>query len=370
MDNQLQTLQPELRTLYDKLITTIPVDKQLSWLQLCNGKAQILQQLQAKELEVQSLLLNYETFDLLKLQEKLDEYKKQIKEIPELRKSFTRYMDSIIDEMMAPEKRVAVWENFTKAVARYNELRLDKDKKDKEIAAKNLEAERFKTHVKNEQARIQAQYKVDLLKHINDSYKLALGDDTLTEYGIKQYISTTQKVLNDQQLSDPVKFNYVLHTKEELIKINSTIEAPNYQAVLSGAMGYLDNIYKMYFQDRANKVQAVTFLDNKQSEQQSAIKTDLENTQAVNTLMTTSTVSQISSGDGIRELKRKSSIVVNDASPDWAMKIISAFLANWNKVIFHVRIKKFGNLNVSQMASALDDAEIKVEGVDYVEQVK
>ena len=86
--------------------------------------------------------------------------------------------------------------------------------------------------------------------------------------------------------------------------------------------------------------------------------------------MTSSAVSSISFDDGVKGLKRKTVIVIKDDDSNWAKKIVLTFTANWDVCFEYIRVKKWGNLSIAQMAAALDSAEIVVDGVQYKEEVK
>ena len=58
-------------------------------------------------------------------------------------------------------------------------------------------------------------------------------------------------------------------------------------------------------------------------------------------------------------------IVIEDNSESWIVKIMSAFLANFQSAFAKTKNKKYSALTVAQMAAALDSAGIKVNGVEY-----
>lgn len=366
----MEMVPAQIDTQLNQLRTIIPADKQLSWMQLCNAKQTFMSELEKKELALQQLLLNYETFDLLKLQTAIEDYKKQIKEMPEYRKGYTKYLDKIYDELMMPEKRAAAYDGLTKAIARYNQLRVEKQDADKKSEDKRFEQERFKTHVKNEYARLVTEYKMSLQKTITDAYVMALNAEELTEDGIKQFIDVASQCLDDTKVGTPTKFDYTLNTKEEIGALYVTVEAPNFNEILQTAKAFIPEKFKLVHNDRANKQAASEFQKKQLEESKTRLEEALKNTTAVNQLTTNASATQIVSNDGIKEIKRKTIIVVDDDSPEWAAKIVATFSMNWSKASQFVRVKKWGNLSISQMAVALDDAEIRVDGVEYAEVVK
>lgn len=366
MENAPAVIQNQL----EQLRNTLPVEKQLSWLQLCSAKQHYVSELEKKELALQQLLIGFETFDILKLQTAIEDYKNIVKDMPEYRKGYTRYLDKIYDELSAPEKRALSYDKLGLAVERFKQLRLDAEKAIAQGKAKVLEAEQFKTHVKNEYARLSAEYKSALLKTITDAYVMLLNVEELTKEGLKTFFETTEACLADIKIGSPAKFSYTLNSKEEITALLPSVTRPDFNAIFEGSKTFMKDKFSLINQDRANKVAAEEFAKKQNEEAQVKLKQDLQNVTAVNNLTTEASITQITSSNGIKELKRTTSIVVCDDSPEWAAKIVATFSLNWSKASQFVRIKKWGNLSVSQMAAALDAAEIKVDGVEYKQEVK
>src|SRR5688572_14221607 len=123
-------------------------------------------------------------------------------------------MDQITEELMVPEKRAASWETFTKAESLYVQLRLAKEAEESKVFNKQQEIQRFKAHVKNEYARIHAEYLIALGKQITDAYTMALKDPDLTEDGLKKYMEIAAAVMSDIKPGVIYKFDYTLNSKE------------------------------------------------------------------------------------------------------------------------------------------------------------
>lgn len=367
--NGVALIAPDIIAKLQILQESLPKDKQLSWLTLCNGKSVILNELTKKELELQQLLLNYDTMDVLKLQEALELYKAGAKQMPEIRKGFTRYLDKIGDELMLPEKRVATWEVATKANAKYLQLRLDKEKADEEVKAKQFELQRFIAHVKNEYIRLFSEYKLAINKTITDAYLMALKDN-LDEAGVKKYLETTASCLRDLKPGQPVKFAWSLNTKEEILAAYKTVQAPDYETELKHSVPVLIDHFKMYFNDKENAQKASEFALQQEAQKKVDIETESQNAISVNNLLANSSATTIVESDGVKSIKRKNVIDTKNLTQQGCLAIIAAFVSNWSSVIEHVRVKSWENLKVDQMSSALDSAEIKVQNVTYKEEVK
>lgn len=403
MDNQVQpAVTIDVPAVLSGLRETIPAEKQVSWLQLCNGKQLTEDALMRKELALQSVLTGWETMEVLPLQNALELYKKGAAEMPEIRKGFTRYLDGITESLMVPEKRVAATQDregnptiFAKAIARYNHLRISNEKNQAALTAKAQECERFKAHVKNEYLRMETEYTVLLDKHIVDAYGMALSDPReLSPEAIEEYIKVTDKVMDDTKVGDPAKFvpygtfepmvderqvltGYVHKeskdvkiTKEELGAIHVTIERPDFPAILTSRKTILREKFKMYSNDRANAAKAKEAMEREQQENKQKAEAEQTQKQAVNNLLASGAAAATVGTDGVKSLVRKKAIDCEDLTPTEAMAIITGFTGNWAKVFVNISVKQLSNLKVEQMAAALDKGDVKVESVRYKDIVK
>ncbi len=361
------TLPPEKLSLLSQLETLMPPDRRLSWLQLGNAKSSVLKKLEAKELELQALLLGWENKPLLELQTALEGFRKGVLEIPEVRKGYTKYLDGIKDEMMVPEKRVAASEAYKQATARYNKLRLDKQAEDAKGQEKLQEAARFKAHVENEYLRIKSQYTIDLMKQIVDAYTMALRDD-LEEEGIRKYVEVTQKVLAEVKRVPATKFSYVLHTKDEILVLAAKIPAPDYSQVLAQANTELIEKFKMYHHDKANHLAASDFLKQEMAKIEGEIKQEAINAAAVNNLMVNAGTVTVHDDSGVKTAVKVWKVTGDEFSWEVALRVVGEFLSKQTQV--KLRVKDYGNLTVRQMAVALVEIGVKVGGVNYEEVVK
>jgi len=70
---------------------------------------------------------------------------------------------------------------------------------------------------------------------------------------------------------------------------------------------------------------------------------------------------------GMKSVIELTRIKILDNDQKWIVTIIAAFLANFQKAFSKVGVKLYSKLTVSQMAKALDDAGVKVEGIEYEE---
>lgn len=374
----------------------IAPEKQLSWLQLAHAKGTILDALKKKELELQGIMLSYnaqfkpEWNDdgfwlnitaeqkqevvnaLVELQGKLSEYLKGVKELPEIRKGFTRYLDRIFEELSAVEKRAVEWKGFEDAKQLYILIRDKKEKSDNVVLNKINEHDRFITFLKNEYIRIAADYRERLLNLLDQCYIFCLENEKITDQAT--LISEVKTVWEQMQMLKPddlARFNYQLHSRDEMIAMMKEVVPPDYGQILLQSKDAVNTKFQMFWNDRQNAEKAKEFIQKEQNERNAEIESAATRQISVNNLTTAAATVSI----GIDDANLKSSVtkrvmVVEDENPLWAQKVISSFLSNWPTASAYLRIRKWGNLSTSQMASALDDAGITVEGVSYESKTK
>jgi hypothetical protein len=364
MSTEVQQITQDIIERHAQLQQLVPIDRQVSWLQLADAKSTILKQLTDQEIAIQAPLLNWETADVLALQTALQEYRKGVTAMSETRKGFTRYMDMITDEMMKPEKRASEWEVVGKAEARRISLLREKEEKEKASAAKTQELANFQAHVKNEYARMSGEYRQLLTQAITTYYKNALAMD-LEPDGISEHLRMSKLALADIQVPAARKYEYKLHTKEEIIPHAQAIPQPDYLGILNQATSKLESTFSMYFNDKPKAASAIKYLEAEMVQENQQVAHEVQQQVAVNTLVASSAAFTISQPDGVKGLRKREVIVVKDDDFGWAHRVVTAFLQNWNKCLPNVAVKKAGNLSVAQMAAALDKAEVKVEGVEY-----
>lgn len=367
-NNNLMVLSTDQQKVLNDLRLSIPVERQLSWLQLSNLKLNIEQKLEAKVLELQEVLSGWDTMKLLDLSAALEKSKVILGEVPEIRKSFTRYLDGISDQMMGIEKRAKGLEALAKATQRELDLRLETEKTNDEATAKAQEASNFKTHVQNEYIRISTEYKTSLLTVINNSYIAAL-ETPLTDDGLMDHMQKLAVALKAVPKSSPTKFNYTKHQPAELNEIVKTIPAPNHDETLTKAVGYISERFKLYHQDVQNAEMAKAKV--KESTQQTAAELNqkAQQDQAVNSLVNKGESVIVDTLPGSKKVKRKYVIVPQDTAED-TKRIISAFIANWSDASAKLKVKSWVNLSVKQMAAALQELDEQLPGLVYQEVVK
>lgn len=380
-----------IETQLQALRSMIDPERQLSWLQLANSKAIIKTTLETKELELQGLLINFEASfpeidfaaavipiekqqeyvkALENLQAKIAEYNSGAKQLPEIRKGYTRYLDVIYDELMQPEKRAVKWETFLKAQQFFLTARKNVEAINNRAIEKQKEQDSFRAHFQNEYIRIAAEYRANLLKQITDAYTLALKDPNITNEGLTQFVKATWAAMQDIKPGAPSTFSFSINTREEMVPVFQNIPAPNYGEILEEAKKEINSKFSMFWQDKQNADAAIKFAEDEQKRNEQKIKDEAARSASVNTLMAqagSSSGATLTMDTSLKPVQRKIKMVIDDSDPSWALKVASAFVGNWEKAIRFCGVKKYGNLSIRQMAAALDEAQIKVSDVQYEE---
>lgn len=371
--NQTQeiVLSSDQEKLLSDLYSKVPKPRQLSWLQLSSLKMTTEKQLEGKILEIQQALLNWETMELIPLQEALAKAKKLLNEIPDLRKSFTRYIDKIASDLMAIEKRAEGLEILASANKKELELRLKKEADDSAATNKATELAKFKAHVQNEYIRISSEYKIALNNKINQSYIEALEQE-FTNDGLIQFINNLASELKAIQKSSPVRFSEtiqtpLLNTTADLTEAHKAIPAPNYDEILTKAIAYLPEKFKMYDQDKQNKDLAISQTKLETQQQNEDITSTASKYQAVNNLVGKGVGTTIvDTLPGAKKVKRKKVIVLQDTAAE-TIKILSLFIAHWDEAAPKLKVKSYAKLDIQKMTAALQELDGEFEGLVYEE---
>lgn len=362
---KLPEMTPELKSKLEVLKQSLPEINQLSWLQLGVAKATTKSEMQKLALKLQSVLTGWDKMSLENLQNAIVEYKKGLAMMPEIRKAYTRFLDIISNELMSIQKAAESYEELSSAEKRFLELRKEKEKEDQKLNDKIQEAARFKAHVKNEYLRVQTEYIIALKKTISDSYLQALRDD-LTEDGLKKYIDVTKAALADVKIGGVTKFTpYNHHTPEELTAIHKTIEKPDYAYDLSSAVASVDSQFVLYWNDKKAGEKAKEYIQNQQKNLESELKEHTQTASAVNELISKASSAEVLPDPNIKSIKRKVEIVVKDNDPQCALIIIANFVKYFQTCKPRLKVTKWGNLSVKQMAAALQEEDIMIEGLEY-----
>lgn len=340
-------------------MSNLPAAQQGAWLSLAEAKNNLAADLTKRELEMQGVLPD------------LAAYRKMHSEMVEKRKSFTNIInDKLIAPMMEWEKRADPKTNAAYLAAAEKELAerkaaTEKLERDQAIAA---ERGQFKAHFQNEYMRLATAYRHSLAGIIQQCYASCLGAMTPPDQ-VHAAMSIAEQAMDDVKPGMPNKFNRVYLTPEDAATLYKQLKPPSWNEIRAEASEQLKEKFSMYANDLAH---ADVALQDSQREFEATIiedVQDLQQEQAANVLMA-SAEAFVLPDTGFKPVVELEKIVIEDNSEGWVVKIMSAFLANFQQAFNKTRNKKYSSLTVAQIAAALDAANIRVQGVQYTKVVK
>lgn len=344
MENQVAAQQQSmLPQLTEDLSPT-----QKGWLKLEATKKKTFTELQAQELEVQKVLLNItEDKNLDSVQAKIKSAKNISATAKQQRLEFTGLINNnLINPSMEFEKRSETL--LVEAGKHELELRKvaanDAAKKD----AYNNELAALKAHIVNEYHRIAATYRTRLSAIITDAYVTALNAKTPVGE-LQAYISEIRVILSEVKLEAFVKFNRTLVDDKDAMEAFSAIKqydaAPDLKFAIETE---ISEKFAMYEQDLQNAELMIKAAKEEQEKQAALNAEKLELEKATNTLIARAEV-----GGSDAPKVKKSLEVVEENSPTWAMAVMGHFIKNFQSAQPKLRVKSWGKLSISQMATAL-----------------
>jgi hypothetical protein len=167
----------------------------------------------------------------------------------------------------------------------------------------------------------------------------------------------------------PNKYSPVLLTKEMMIEINSTIEAPDFKARLTeseqNATALFNEHYSASF---ANKANAIEQMKKDSIAKEAKIKQDAEKSQAINVLVAKAESHSVTIV--APKIKRDLQPIIKD-TPQWALNVMMQFIRLEADLWKNIRVKTYANITIEQMAKALakyhsETGEI-INGVEFME---
>lgn len=344
------------------LITTAPTEAQKNaWVSLATKKNELSADLTKRELALQQLLLNVPD-DQIAI--KLQEYRKLHTDLIETRKGFTSIItDKLITPMMEWEKRSDPKTNTTYLASQTRELEHRKKNVADATLQQNIATEKgqFKAHFQNEYMRISQDYRNALAGIIQRTYHDCLVAKTPPD-GIDGALAIARLAMADEKHGQPAKFSRVYLTPEAAAALYKELRTPDYSAILTETLPDLDAKFEMYAHDLANAEEAARASQTAFEATIVESKQELVQEQAANVLMASAESFIMSDVKGVVSKKM---IVIEDNSEGWIVKIMSAFLANFQVAFGKTSVKKYSGLSVKQMSAALDAAGIRVSGVEY-----
>jgi hypothetical protein len=326
-------------------LTTLS-SQQKAWLGMAQSKNELVTKLTSLELQAQKTLLSAKD-DYKVIDEVLAAYRKEYAAMVETRKSFTNAVQAgIIDPLMAFEKRVDPKSNekYLTLQSRSLELRKEEAVKAEEANKKNQELARFKAHVENEFFRIAAEYRNMMRREIDAQYKRSL------ECKIACDLTAVKQVMKMMPVPPTIKFVGNLLTQEDKAAAYATIKQPDFGIMYNEACEYLEKVFANFDSDVANADAALKHQEEQSRLKEIEEKQKLDEETAMTTLIATAETVEIETP----KIKKSVQVIVVE-SEQWVKAVVSAFIVNLPHLGKHIKVKKWSNLNIAQMAKALGD---------------
>lgn len=344
-------------------MSNLPVAQQGAWLSLAEAKNNLAADLTNRELALQGIIMNVPDE---KITPSMAAYKKGHEELVAERMKFTNLIrDKLIEPLMVVEKRTDPKTNAAFILLASRELELRKKATADLVQQQNIATEKaqFKAHFQNEYMGIGSAYRNSLRDIIHQCYMDCLTAKTPPDQ-VDSAIAVARLAITDVKIGQPNKFTRVHLSTEDAAALYKQLPPFNKSAIFEEMQAELTEKFSMYANDLANAEVAAE--NNERSFQATVVEEiqELRTEQAANVLMA-SAESFILPEAGFKAVTSTQRIKIEDNSESWVIKIMSAFLANFAVAFNKTRNKKYSSLTVAQMAAALDQAGVRVEGVQY-----
>lgn len=342
----------------------IPEAQQSAWIALAAQRNVVAADLQKRELALQALLLNQPKE---KLSEQLKLYRLEHTALVEARRKFTSIIDEkIVQKLMEFEKRTdpKTYDVYLQAVKDELQYRTDEDKKLSDQRTLATETANFKIHFQNQFNTIATNFRVKCNDIIMQAYASCLDAKTPADQ-IHVAISAATAAITDLKNDAPEKFVRIHLKDAEAKEIFLSLNQPDFAAIRKEYIDSLPDRFEMYANDLANAEQAVELLKQEAQAINQQLLQETKSENAANDLLEHA-AAYIIPVDGHKSVVEVSEIKIIDDDPAWCLKIMTAFITNFNSCFTKIRVKKYSELKVSQMAAALDAADLKVKDVEYI----
>lgn len=338
----------------------IPVElsekQQAAWLAMAKTKNVTTNELAKTELEAQQILINVkESGDYKVIDEALAKYRKISTDIVEKRKPFTNAVNQgITQPLMAFEKRVDPAVNVEYATLSKKSLELRKKETDdvNRQNVKNQTIANFKAHVANEFYRVGEILRTKIRTEIYTQYKAHLDarispeldaiKEKLTAIEIPPMIAFAPGNTNLNGQEVPIL------TREEMASIFAELNKPNLAGNFKDAEKLVDETFVNFESDLANVAQATAHAEQKTQLANIEDKQTTQTEQSVSNLVHSSSAPVIEAPKIIKKIE-----IVEEDTEEWFKKVASAFIVNLPNLQKYLKVKKWSNLSVGQMADYL-----------------
>jgi hypothetical protein len=320
--------------------------QQHGWVKLAGIKETLVNNLNNAELSIQGILADLQSKDHANIEHAINEAKSVFKQAKGSRLEFTRLIDDkLINPIMDYEKRMQ--KNIDAGVVIELEARKAEALR---IQAEQIylnEVAAFKTHIKNELARIKNKYIDDLRKGINVMYREYLLQKEPIE-NIAQMKLHAENFIKSFKLDDFQKFPLHAVTNEQAFEIWEEMGTYNPEQDLSNALDSIDDVFKTYQLDLQNAEMAILANQQKQNEIDKSRLEQQTFEKLSNELIDDANSVKLEMPKFKNEIR-----IVFENSETWALNIITHFMKNYQFISKHIKVKTWDKLTLGQMSTAL-----------------
>lgn len=344
-----------------------------AWYLVGRGKMVMDAELQKHALAIQGFSNGWQTMAQPALADAIKKWRATHSAMTEARQEFTQYIDEAKNQCMSVEREYDPKTNETYKAMTALELKLREAEANKVNEANELinETALYKAHMINQYQELACDYRDKLRALVHDTYTLCLKQKTPPE-NVQPAINACVAAMRVTMPKELVRYKRNRLSDADASAIVQNLRQPSYADIFNEYLKELNEKFSMYANDLANAEQA---LANQVEVFEVQKFEDHVNDQAekqANELYIKATTQVLTAAPGVKPVTETSKIKIGE-SKEWAAIIIAAFLANFQKCIEKVRVKKdkpdYSTLSVERMAAALDAARVYVDGVEY-EQIK
>jgi len=286
------------------------------------------------------------------------------------RKAITSKFDPVFERLMAPEKSFAV--PMAAYVAAIIAIKKEEEKKAEDRRKKADELARIRQALITTQSHYDAEFKTIITERVGTAFTWALEKGIMpgaecddykdrVKFKIKESLFHTEEPTLTKGLATEEEFKAIYN---EVWKIN----AADYVALFAGELDRKFAGYEVAYQ---NKQQALAMAKEEQERRLREIEEQKQHTEIAATLDANATDLTVIEGGMLKALKKAYEVDMPENFEN-AMKIFSAFMANKQKCLEKVNIKKWFNFDASSAAKALakvksDDNQFAPLGIIWKE---
>lgn len=275
------------------------------------------------------------------------------------RKELTSKLDGVTSRLMTSEKSLD--EPIKKFTNEIIKLKKDVEEKNKKDQAKRDEIKQIIEKVITYTAEAVSAKLREHVKLLDDSYKHALDQvppEKLPEFLVKV---KTRRTIKTETIARPTMTVFNVSQEELKALIDEHFKPQSPESLVEDFQTELDKKFSEYQLAWNNKAKAIEISNNDTQALLDGINQETQNAVLSAKMHAASSDLSVEEG-GVKELKKVYVLDMEETQQN-AMYIITAFTANLNKCLSHLRVGKWFNLTVKQMGATLE--KIKTEDNNF-----